>query len=512
MLPSDAIAALSSSAFPAPRAIVRLSGSDSFSIAMQFASDLPHSAGAGRAGLTLRGMQIPATLYRFRAPRSYTGEDIIEFHIPGNPLLVQILLEELLNSGARAAEPGEFTARAYFNGRMDLTQAEGVAAAVSAHSEREALAARRLLCGELTRRLEPIIESVTQTLALLEAGIDFSDEDVSFLPADEASKRIDHIVEQLRGLLAENVRFERLAHEPTVVLAGRPNAGKSTLLNALAGHHRAIVSPLAGTTRDVIWSSVQSPRGAVRITDVAGLEEADSPGDIQRQMRRQALRTIESADVLVLVIDGTDVRPPIALPRAVDLVVYAKSDLAVVSTVAASSPSPGTPDFPPWHGRPARVGDAGVEEIAISSDSLRFCTPNTGGTPVPRGKSGVPEEGEVAAIGSLPLPPRTNAISVPVSAHRGDGLADLRQAIDRAAFGGESDSSATLALNSRHVAAVERALDALSRARDSLDERTGDELIALELREALDALGSIAGQVTPDDVLGRIFSTFCIGK
>jgi tRNA modification GTPase len=131
---------------------------------------------------------------------------------------------------------------------------------------------------------------------------------------------------------------------------------------------------------------------------------------------------------------------------------------------------------------------------------------------VPRGKSGVPEEGEVAAIGSLPLPPRTNAISVPVSAHRGDGLADLRQAIDRAAFGGESDSSATLALNSRHVAAVERALDALSRARDSLDERTGDELIALELREALDALGSIAGQVTPDDVLGRIFSTFCIGK
>ena len=326
-------------------------------------------------------MRIPATLYRFCAPRSYTGEDIIEFHIPGNPLLTQMLLEELMKHGARAAEPGEFTARAYFNGRLDLTQAEGVAAAISAHSERESAAARRLLGGELTRRLEPIIELVAQTLALIEAGIDFSEEDVSFLSPTEAHSRIERAAAQLRGLLAESVRFERLANEPMVVLAGRPNAGKSTLLNALAGNRRAIVSPLAGTTRDVVWSSVQLPRGAVRITDIAGLDEADPAGDLEQQMHRQAMRAVESADVLVLVIDGTDGRSPIPLRCAVDLIAYSKLDLAVVSSVAASFSSFVTPDFPPWHGRPARVGDAGVEEIAISSDSLASARLTRAGRP-----------------------------------------------------------------------------------------------------------------------------------
>jgi len=429
-------------------------------------------------------MQIPATLYRFRAPRSYTGEDIIEFHVPGNPLLTQILLEELLKNGARVAEPGEFTARAYFNGRLDLTQAEGVAAAVSAQSERESAAARRLLGGELTRRLEPMIDRAAQTLALIEAGIDFAEEDVSFLPPKEAGERIDRIAEQLRSLLAESVRFERLAHEPTVVLAGRPNAGKSTLLNALAARPRAVVSPLAGTTRDAIWTSVRLARGVVRISDIAGLEETDPLDDIERQMRRQAMRAIESADVLVLVIDGTDVRPPIAISRRVDLIVRTKSDLAGASQ-SGSGEAVGLLPLPVPRER------AGVRVIS-NTNSTAF--PNH---PHPNPLTGYRERGPEEQV---------------VSAHTGQGLDVLRHAIDRAAFGSDSDSSATLALNSRHVAAVERALKALSRARNSLNDFPGDELIALELRETLDALGSIAGQVTPDDVLGRIFSTFCIGK
>lgn len=457
MFPSDTIAALSSSAFPAPRAIVRLSGPATFPIAAQLVTELPQTAGAAGARLALRGMQLPITLYRFRSPRSYTGEDIIEFHIPGNPLLTQTLMEELFRNGARAAEPGEFTARAYFNGRLDLTQAEGVAAAVSSQSERESAAARRLLAGELTRRLEPIIDSMAQMLALTEVGIDFSEEDVSFIPPDQARSRIDAAAAQLRGLLAESVRFERLAHEPTVVLAGRPNAGKSTLLNALAGRQRAVVSSVAGTTRDAIWSSIRMARGIVRVTDIAGIDESQVEGEIDRQMRRQALRAIESADVLVLVIDGADDRPHVALSRRIDLLVHTKWDLQRRAGF-----------IPPFHSSQRNRPDE--SHPTESMDALR------------------------------------------VSTHSGHGLDALRDAIDRAAFGGDSDSSAALALNSRHVAAIETAVDALSRARDTLDQLRGDELIALELREALDALGSIAGRITPDDVLGRIFGSFCIGK
>jgi len=444
MLSPDTIAAVSSSTLPAARAIVRLSGPDAVSLAQQLVPGLPSGPGVAPAALIFRDLRIPATIYRFRAPRSYNGEDIIEFHLPGNPLLTQMLLEELLAHGARFAEPGEFTARAFFNQRLDLTQAEGVAAAISAQSQRELDAARRLLAGELTLRLEPITELIAQTLGLLEAGIDFSEEDISFLSRSEAASRIERAAAALRDLLSESVRFERLAHEPTVVLAGRPNAGKSTLLNALAGRRRAVVSAIAGTTRDVLWTPLKLARGSVRMTDMAGLDDTDAPAgprdvraDIEQQMRRQALRAIQSADVLVLVIDSADDRPPLSLGRPVDLLVRSKSDLPCVASV------PG---------------------------------------------------------------------SVAVSAHTGIGLDRLQAALDRAAFGGDADASSALALNSRHIHAIQTSLEALARAEAQPGDRGGDELLALELRESLDLLGGIAGRVTPDDVLGQIFSSFCIGK
>ena len=436
MTSADTIAAISSAVGPAARIIVRISGPDAARLAENiWAGQLPQASAASLGTLVFSGLRVPASLYVFRTPRSYTGEDLIEFHIPGNPLLARMLLDALMAAGARAADPGEFTARAYFNGRIDLTEAEGVAATIAAGSEQELRAARQLLSGELARRLQPVRDLLADTLALVEVGIDFADEDVTFLSAEQVRERTLRADSMLAELLSTSSRFERLSHEPQVVLVGRPNAGKSTLLNALAGHERAVTSPVAGTTRDVLTADVPLRRGIVKLTDAAGVADLGAASDIEQQMRTNALRAAEAADVVVLVRDAADTRPPPDLPKCADLVVLTKADL--LST------------------RPA---------------------------------------------GSLV-----------VSAKTGENLGRLKDELDRRAFGESVAGGASLALNARHVRAIGDARDALARAA----ERIGDgaaELVALELREALDALGQVVGVVTPDDLLGRIFSAFCIGK
>jgi len=435
MQSGDTIAAVSSATGPAARAVVRISGPNAIPIA-QSLSVLPSwSPQATLSSLQFGNLTIPAWLYVFRGPRSYTGEDLVEFHVPGNPVLVSLLLEELFRRGARAAEAGGFTARAYFNGRIDLTEAEGVAATIAAHGQQELTAARQLMAGELARRLRPVMDLLADTLALVEVGIDFSQEDVSFLSRSDVSDRIGRADAILEALLNESVRFERLAHEPTAVLVGRPNAGKSTLLNAMAGKDRAVVSPVAGTTRDVLSADVPLRRGIARMLDVAGLDaDVSAPADeIDRQMREHALVALREADIVVLLVESNDTRPPLSLPRRPDVVVNSKADL--VETTGSRN-------------------------------------------------------------------------SIGVSALTGSGMEELREALDSLCFG-SSATGGTLALNVRHVRAIEEARAALDRA---MAQPGGAELLALDLREALDALGGVLGRLSPDDVLGRIFSRFCIGK
>lgn len=438
MYAQGTIAAISSAVAPAARMIVRMSGSAAHGIAGAICDRLPAPGHAQQTMVGFGGLRLPAVVCLFASPRSYTTEDLVEFHIPGNPLLARMLLDALVDRGARHAEPGEFTARAYFAGRMDLTEAEGVAATIAAHGDQELRAARQLLSGELSRRLGGPMEQVAETLALVEAGIDFSDEDVSFLSAEQLDQRIAAVESALEELVAQSARFDRLAHEPTVVLVGRPNAGKSTLLNALAGQQRAIVSPVAGTTRDLLTAEVALHRGIVRIVDAAGIDPADTrpllSGESARiadQMQQQALRAVESADLVLLIHDSTRVEPMMAPPREADVIVRTKGDLSHDETA--------------------------------------------------------------------------------VSALTGQGLRALREQLDHLAFGSAVESP-VLALNARHLRAIDDARAGLRRARGIAQSGGGGELTALELRDALDSMGRVLGQVTPDDVIGRIFATFCIGK
>lgn len=437
---SSTIAAIASPVGICARIVVRLSGPQSHHlIRLLQGGSVPEmpSAGVIRVNLHLPDLQVPAVILLFAAGRSYTGQQSAEIHLPGNPLLAQMVLQQLYHLGAVPAEPGEFTSRAFFNGQLDLSEAEGVAATINAQNQRELDAARKLQGGELTRRLSPISEELTQTLALIEAGIDFSEEDISFLSSQSMVQHAMKIRSDLLGLISQSIRFERLAHEPCIVLYGRPNAGKSTLLNYLAGRNRAIVSPVAGTTRDILWADASLPRGRIRVVDTAGLvcQEDSSPrDDIARQMRLKAMEAIAAADVLVLVREVNDPQEPFLLERKPDLVVISKCD------------------------QPSQTHQGGDQYVSALT-----------------------------------------AVGMPALCRR----------LDELAFGGHGGE--TLALNARHLRQINLAVEELEIVAANAGT-LGDELAAVHFRCALDALGEISGMVLPDEVLGRVFAMFCIGK
>lgn len=459
MWTGDTIVAISSAPPPARRVVIRLSGPAALRAARSVASPLPGTRAAVRVSLhlpTARAetppVEVPAIAYLFRAPASYTGEDVVELGLPGSPWVVQAVLTELLGRpGVRQAEPGEFTARAFLAGKLDLTAAEGVAATIAAADQRQLDAARQLRSGELARALAPLTGQLAELLARVEAGIDFSDEDVRFLSSDELLAGANRLVEALSELLARGRRFGVLVTTPRIVLAGPPNAGKSTLLNTLTGQIRAVATPIAGTTRDALESRIRLPRGEALLVDTAGLETeaVSSDGTLASAMADAAHRAVATADVLVWVLPADCNRPAPSPPRHPDLLVRTMAD---------------------------RLG------------------PGQSPTAVDVYHPGMPQPRELI-----------------VSARSGAGLSELRDALDLCCFGRPGGDG--LALTSRHLHHLDAALHELTTL--SLSLRNGaaaDELAALSLRAALDELGHITGAVSPDDVLGRVFATFCIGK
>lgn len=330
----DTIVAISSGWRAAPLGIVRVSGPDAFRLLSQLGIVVPESAAAARratafdASIALDGMRIPARILTFHAPASFTGQNVAELHIPGSLPLLRRLADYLVENGARPSLPGEFSARAYLNGKLSSAQADGVLGLIHAADGVAARQAARLARSSSRRDFEQLREELLELLARLEAGIDFVDEeDVRFITADELRSRIDGMLAQL-GPLESFGRRER----PHVVLAGLPNAGKSSLFNALVGRQRTIVSPIAGTTRDVISAEIEVGGCAIVLQDSAGIMAAAA--DLDRAANCAADAAIETADVVLWVHDAsmpwTDVERGLLSAVSADRVVHvaSKADLA----------------------------------------------------------------------------------------------------------------------------------------------------------------------------------------
>jgi tRNA modification GTPase len=465
----DTIAAISSAIGHSPRGIVRLCGPQAIAIADQlFLPDDPpaladrpgHTCCSGRSRLAPPDPtpSLPAEAFLFRGPRSYTKQDIVELHLLGSPPILSLVLQYCFAHGARLAEPGEFTARAFFSGQLDLSEVEGVAALIHAESDAQLRAGERLLHGALSRRATSIQDRLSDVLALVEADIDFASESIEFVKPRELRGRLGEIAEELRRLLDSSLSAERIETLPRVMLLGPPNVGKSSLLNRLSGLDRAICSPLPGTTRDVLTAALEMPRSEAILVDAAGLGRTETYVDrLADSAVHQAAR---EADLLLFVVDvgESPVRPRLELlddlPAAPTIVVANKTDLVAPSEL----------------------------------------------------------QGRLGQICSS----RATAV-LPVSARTGQGCRELVLAIERVLQDdGVRGGADAIALKSRHRSALSDAAEAIERAAaltadldDTLDVA---ELVAVELRQASDDVGQIAGQVVTDDLLGRIFEGFCIGK
>jgi tRNA modification GTPase len=452
---SDTIVAPATASGRGAVGIVRLSGPECRRLAERLCGRTPVARRATLVELRDAAAQRidQALALSFDAPRSYTGEDVLELHCHGGQMVVELIVARCLELGARLARPGEFTERAYHHGRLDLAQAEAVADLIDAGSRAAVLAAARSLRGDFSHAVDALVEALIAFRMRAEAAIDFPDEDLDLPDDADAVARLDDLRHRLAALLVSARQGQRLRDGLTVVIAGRPNSGKSSLLNRLAGRDVAIVTPIAGTTRDVLRTELQLDGLPLHVLDTAGLRDTDDP--VETEGVRRARLEIRDADLVLTVVDATDPALP-ELPTdapAARLWVLNKIDC---------------------------VADA-------AESAARLATRLTN-----------------AAADAAPT-------VLPLSALTGEGVDGLRAELRRSA-GFQGPASGEFSARRRHVDALRRAATALDAAAARLRERAPAELVAEEARLAQQALGEITGQLGSDDLLGRIFADFCIGK
>jgi tRNA modification GTPase len=411
--------------------------------------------------LTLRNIVDPfsretldqALVCFFKAPHSFTGEDVVEFHCHGSPILLRTIIDLLLRLDARLAEPGEFSLRAVMNGRLQLTEAEAIRDLIDAQTDAAVKQATRQLKGEISHRLQPAKEALLKIIVRLESSLEFVEDDLPEIEQEEIELTLQTLRIELQ-LLAETFGQGRLLHDGrTVALVGRPNVGKSSLFNMLLGHGRAIVTEIPGTTRDTIAEPIAVDGVPISLIDTAGIRAATD--QIESIGVDRTRRAAADADLLIVVVDGSE---PLSdednlvfddVANKLHIVAINKSDLSTFSPAVISDVG--------------KVGDHRVTTVSVSA--------------------------------------LTEA-----------GLADLRAAILKPFVNGTRASEGLLITNARHHDLLLRCVAAIESSQELIRNRASEELILVGLHNALRYLGEITGETTTDDILGQIFASFCIGK
>lgn len=400
----------------------------------------------------------------FSGPKSFTGEDVLELQGHGGPVVMDQLLQVVLAAGARLAKPGEFSERAFLNGKMDLAQAEAVADLIDASSERAASSAMRSLQGDFSRKITEFNQQIITLRTHVEATIDFADEDIDFIEQYSVKSQLVELQSDIREIMQTAKQGAMLREGLQVVIAGRPNAGKSSLLNALSGRESAIVTDQAGTTRDVLREEIQIDGLPLHIIDTAGLHDSDDI--VEQEGIRRAKLAIKEADILLVVVDSTDANRHNSAES--DFVRSLLADQALPIVVIRNK------------------SDLSGENFAVQEDTQED------------NKESVERSNRVKYLLS-------------VSAKTGAGLDSLRELIKTLA-GYRSSVEGVFIARRRHIAALQRADSLLQTSITQLNNNSLPELVAEDLRQAQLALSEITGEFTTEDLLGSIFSTFCVGK
>ena len=446
--------------------VVRLSGDRAVEIAQAVfraadgsrLSDLPGYT--ARFGSVAQGEKAfdQAVALVFRAPRSYTGEDVVELSVHGGLVTVERTLQAVLAAGAAPAGPGEFTKRAFLHGKMDLTEAESVADLISASGQAAADSAYTALSGALRQKIEGALDILMEVSAGMAAWVDYPDEDIQDVRQEEIAAALRSAAGRLERLLDTCRRGQVLKSGVRTAIVGRPNAGKSSLLNALAGYERAIVTDIPGTTRDTVEESVLCGGVLLRLIDTAGIRATEDP--VEQLGVERSRRAIASAELVLAVVDGA------------------------------------VPEDPEEGSLLADVARCGVPWLLV------FTKRDMAG--------GLRTAGAVFPAGEGPLAPPAAVVSL--SSVTGEGLEDLGNAVAALFPAGDPGEAGSLLTDRRQEDAARRALDAVRRALEALETGMTPDAVLTDAEEALDALGELTGRTAKEEIVSRIFSRFCVGK